>query len=72
MLITADHGNCDTMWDSNHIPVTSHTLEKVPFIITKEGLDLNEGNLSDIAPTMLYLMNIEIPEEMSGKVLINK
>ena len=72
MLITADHGNCDTMWDENHIPVTSHTLEKVPFIITKEGLNLIDGNLSDIAPTMLYLMNIEIPEEMSGKVLINK
>ena len=72
MLITADHGNCDTMWDENHVPVTSHTLEKVPFIITKEGLELEEGNLSDIAPTMLHLMNVNIPEEMNGHVLINE
>ena len=72
LIVTADHGNCDTMWDENHVPVTSHTLERVPFIITKEGLELKEGNLSDIAPTMLYLMGIDIPKEMTGNVLINK
>ena len=72
MIITADHGNCDTMWDKNHVPVTSHTLERVPFIITREGLNLKEGNLSDIAPTMLCLMNISIPSEMNGNILIIK
>ncbi len=72
MIITADHGNCDTMWDENHVVVTSHTLEKVPFIITKEGLNLKEGKLADIAPTILSIMNIEIPSEMNGEVLFNK
>jgi 2,3-bisphosphoglycerate-independent phosphoglycerate mutase len=72
MLITADHGNCDTMWDENNVVVTSHTLERVPFIVTKEGLELNEGRLADIAPTMLYLMGIKIPEEMNGNVLIKE
>ena len=70
MLITADHGNCDTMWDKNHVPVTSHTLERVPFIITKEGLNLKDGKLCDIAPTMINLMGLEVPKEMSGSVLI--
>lgn len=72
MLITADHGNCDTMWDENHIPVTSHTLERVPFIITKEGLTLKEGKLSNIAPTMLELMGIDKPIEMTEDSLIVK
>ena len=69
MIITADHGNCDTMWDKNHIPVTSHTLEKVPLIITKEGLTLHEGKLADIAPTLLDLMDLKVPKEMSGEIL---
>ncbi len=72
MIITADHGNCDTMWDENHAVVTSHTLEKVPFIITKEELTLKEGKLADIAPTLLSIMNIDIPLEMNGEVLFNK
>ena len=72
MLITADHGNCDTMWDENHVPVTSHTLERVPFIITKEGFSLKEGKLCDIAPTMIDLMGYEIPKEMTGESLIVK
>ena len=72
MLITADHGNCDTMWDENHIPVTSHTLERVPFIITEKGLSLKEGRLADIVPTMIELMGLSKPNEMTGNSLIVK
>ncbi len=70
LIIIADHGNCDMMWDENHNPVTSHTTNPVPCIITKEGIELNDGKLADIAPTMLELLNLPIPEEMTGKSLI--
>lgn len=70
LIITADHGNCDIMWDKNKIPVTSHTTSPVPFIITKKDLTLTNGILADIAPTILSLLNIPIPKEMNGKVLI--
>lgn len=72
LIIIADHGNCDMMWDSNHNPVTSHTTNPVPCIITKENIELEDGKLADIAPTMLYLLNLPIPSEMTGKVLIKK
>ena len=71
LIIIADHGNCDVMWDENHKPVTSHTTNPVPCIITKEGLKLKDGKLADIAPTMLTLLELPIPEEMTGEVLIN-
>ena len=70
MLITADHGNCELMWDENKEPVTSHTTNLVPFIITKKDIELNDGSLCDIAPTILDLMNLEKPSEMTGKSLI--
>ncbi len=70
LIIIADHGNCDMMWDENHNPVTSHTTNPVPCIITKEGLELKDGKLADIAPTMLYLLGLPIPEEMTGEILI--
>ena len=70
LLIIADHGNCDMMWDENHNPVTSHTTNPVHCIITKEGIDLNDGKLADIAPTMLELLELPVPEEMTGKSLI--
>ena len=70
LIIIADHGNCDVMWDENHKPVTSHTTNPVRCIITKEGLELNDGKLADIAPTMLELMGLPIPEEMTGLSLI--
>ena len=60
------------MWDENHEPVTSHTLEKVPFILTKKGLTLKEGNLSNIAPTILDLLGLVKPIEMTSKSLIEK
>ncbi len=70
MIIIADHGNCDVMWDENHKPVTSHTTNPVRCIITEPGLELKDGKLADIAPTMLKLLDLPIPEEMTGEVLI--
>ena len=72
MIIIADHGNCDMMWDENHNPVTSHTTNPVPCIITKEGIEINNGKLADIAPTMLELLGLPIPKEMTGVPLIRK
>ena len=71
LIIIADHGNCDVMWDENHKPVTSHTTNPVPCIITKENIKLNDGKLADVAPTMLELLNLPIPKEMTGNSLIN-
>ena len=70
LIIIADHGNCDMMWDENKLPVTSHTTNPVPCIITKEGIELNNGKLADIAPTMIELLGLPIPEEMTGNSLI--
>ncbi len=70
LIIIADHGNCDMMWDENHNPVTSHTTNPVPCIITKKGIELNDGKLADIAPTMLELLGLPIPKEMTGTSLI--
>lgn len=72
LLIIADHGNCDMMWDSEHKPVTSHTTNPVPCIITKKGIKLNDGKLADVAPTMLELIGLPIPKEMTGNSLIRK
>ena len=70
LIIIADHGNCDIMWDENHKPVTSHTTNPVPCIITKKGIKIRDGKLADIAPTMLELLGLPIPNEMTGNSLI--
>ena len=70
LIITSDHGNCDIMWDENHTSVTSHTTSKVPFIITKKNIRLKDGKLSDISPTILELLNIIKPKQMTGDSLI--
>ena len=70
LIIIADHGNCDMMWDESHNPVTSHTTNPVPCIITKEGIELKDGKLADIAPTMLNILGLKVPEEMNGECLI--
>ena len=72
LIVTADHGNCDIMWDNNHVPVTSHTTSLVPFIITNEKIKLNNGKLADIAPTMLEILGLEKPKEMTGNCLIDE
>lgn len=74
LLITADHGNCDMMLTKDNKPITSHTTNKVPFILYGvENIKLrSEGALCDIAPTILELLNIKQPKEMTGKSLIEK
>ena len=72
LIVTADHGNCEEMLDDNNNVVTSHTTNPVPFIITENGLKLHPGKLGDIAPTILDLMSLEKPSEMTGESLIEK
>lgn len=72
LIVTADHGNSDYMLDENNNPITSHSLSKVPFIVTKKNIKLKNGKLSDIAPTILELLKLKKPKEMTGKSLINK
>lgn len=71
MLITADHGNAEETFDeTTHQPHTAHTLNPVPLILIGENTPLRSGRLCDIAPTILKLMNLEIPKEMTGNILI--
>jgi 2,3-bisphosphoglycerate-independent phosphoglycerate mutase len=72
-IITADHGNADEIITPEGKPHTAHTTNPVPVIITKEGLELREGGiLGDLAPTMLDLLGLVQPKEMTGKSLIIK
>jgi len=72
LVITADHGNCEIMLDDKGNKVTSHTTSKVPFIICDENFKVKNGKLSDVAPTILNIMGIDKPDEMTGKTLIQK
>ncbi len=75
MIITADHGNAEWMFDTKtNAPQTAHTTNPVPFIIVSgEKYELNqEGALCDIAPTVLDILNIERPKEMTGKSMIKE
>jgi 2,3-bisphosphoglycerate-independent phosphoglycerate mutase len=71
-LITADHGNAEQMLESDGTsPHTAHTTNPVPLILTKEGLGLREnGELSDLVPTVLNLLGFAQPLQMSGKSLL--
>ncbi|GAA0352603.1 2,3-bisphosphoglycerate-independent phosphoglycerate mutase [Caldalkalibacillus horti] len=72
-LITADHGNADMVLDPANRPVTSHTTNPVPFIVTKNGAELREGGiLADISPTILDLLGVQQPVEMTGASMIKK
>ena len=71
LLVTADHGNADCMRAADGTPHTAHTTNPVPFIIVGAGdLRLRDGRLADIAPTMLKLMGLEKPAQMTGECLI--
>ena len=74
LIITADHGNCEQMIDyKTGEPHTAHTTNKVPLILVGiDNVTLREGKLSDLAPTMLQIMGIEKPEEMTGESIIEK
>jgi 2,3-bisphosphoglycerate-independent phosphoglycerate mutase len=72
VVITADHGNVEIMLDSSTgQPLTAHTTDPVPFIIVQKNIQLRDaGILADVAPTVLDLMGIDIPSEMTGKSLM--
>jgi 2,3-bisphosphoglycerate-independent phosphoglycerate mutase len=70
-LITADHGNADNMLEPDGSPNTTHSLNPVPVIVTAEGARLDgEGILADVAPTLLAMLGIEQPAEMTGRSLL--
>ena len=70
LLVTADHGNADCMFDEAGKVNTAHTTNPVPFAVCKAGIELNNGRLADIAPTILEIMGLEQPAEMTGVSLI--
>ena len=72
LIITADHGNCEVMENEDGSICTTHTTNKVPFIITKNIKIRDKGILADIAPTILDVMNLPIPVEISGNSLVIK
>ncbi len=75
IIVTADHGNCETMIDpETGGPHTAHTTNPVPVIMVggPKGATLHQGRLSDLAPTLLDLMNLPKPPEMTGHSLIDK
>ena len=70
-IITADHGNADEVITPEGNPMTAHTTNPVPVIVTKTGVELREGGiLGDLAPTILDLLGVQQPEEMTGKSLL--
>ncbi len=75
-LITSDHGNIEQMKDyATNDPYTAHTTNRVPFVLIddeRKNISLIEGGLSDVAPTILNLMDIKKPDEMTGRSLIQK
>jgi 2,3-bisphosphoglycerate-independent phosphoglycerate mutase len=72
MIVTADHGNCEVMIDpETGGPHTAHTLNPVPVVLVGvPGVRLRDGRLADLAPTLLQLMGLEQPPEMTGRSLI--
>ncbi len=71
LLVTADHGNADCMFDASGKVNTAHTTNPVPFTVCMPGIALRDGGrLADIAPTILHVMGLEQPKEMTGECLI--
>ena len=70
-IITADHGNSDQVLTDDDQPTTTHTTNPVPVIVTKEGVTLRNRSIRDLAPTLLDLLNVEQPSDMTGESLIN-
>jgi 2,3-bisphosphoglycerate-independent phosphoglycerate mutase len=75
VIIIADHGNADKMKNEDGTPNTAHTTNAVPmFLLSQDSIknkySLKDGKLGDIAPTILTLMNVKIPKEMTGEILV--
>lgn len=72
-IITADHGNCEKLRDENGDPFTAHTTNPVRLVVTDKSKKLRDGGiLSDITPTLLELLDLEIPSDMTSKSLFTK
>ena len=73
-MILADHGNSDFMMNEDGSPNTQHTTNPVPFILAQKNAEwtVTHGKLGDIAPSILTLMQIEIPAEMTGDIIVHK
>ena len=71
VMIIADHGNADNAVNEDGSPNTAHSLNPVPCIlVTDEYTSVKDGILADVAPTLLKIMDLEIPEDMTGTVLV--
>jgi 2,3-bisphosphoglycerate-independent phosphoglycerate mutase len=72
-IITADHGNADEVVTMEGSPMTAHTTNPVPVIVTEKGIDLREGGkLGDLSPTVLDILGVSLPKEMTGVSLITR
>jgi len=73
VIVIADHGNSDCMLNEDGTPNTAHTTNLVPCIMVDKAdkLAIHDGKLGDLAPTILKLMNVEIPAEMTGEILLS-
>jgi len=70
-IIIADHGNADFMINEDGTPNTAHTTNPVPcFLVNTDFTEIKNGKLADVAPTILKLLDVRIPKEMDGNVLI--
>ena len=72
LVITADHGNCEEMIRADGKPHTYHTTNEVPFVVCDKNYEVSNGELSDIAPSILNVLNIDIPKEMTGNIIIKE
>src|ERR671930_1709384 len=72
-VVTADHGNADNMLEPDGSPNTAHSVNQVPVIVTAEGMTLHHGGkLADVAQTLLELLGIEQPPQMTGRSLLER
>ena len=71
MVIIADHGNCDFMLDDEDNIITSHSTSLVPFIVTDKKYAVKDGKLGDVAPSVLSIMGLPVPAEMTGEFLLS-
>jgi 2,3-bisphosphoglycerate-independent phosphoglycerate mutase len=69
-LVTADHGNAETLIAEDGSPHTAHTTNRVPLVVTSEGELREDGEIADLAPTVLSLLGVKEPQQMSGKDLL--
>lgn len=70
LIIIADHGNAEEMVDGQNHLITSHTKSQVPFIVCDENKKTINGKLGDVAPTILNLLKLPVPKEMTGKIIV--